>query len=95
MADDLELSRQSFHFLAKAAGLNIDDPHMERLHAYLKEVLPRMQGAEEKRPTSSDQKDLHTYIQRYMPKLKRISELNLAGVDPSMVFRPLSRRRDE
>jgi len=95
MGDDLELSRQSFHFLARAAGLNIEDPHMERLHAYLREVLPRMQGAEEKRPAAPGDSDLHTLIQRYMPKLKRISELNLAGLDPAMVFRPFSGGRDE
>ena len=90
-----ELDRQSFHFLALAAGLDIDDPHMERLYAYLKELLPKIRGEEEKSRASSSEKDLHTFIQRYMPKLRRISELDLAGIDPVMVFRPLSGRRDE
>jgi hypothetical protein len=92
---DEELSRQSFHFLARAAGLDTDDPHMERLHAYLKELLPKIQGDEEKSRASSNAQDLHSFIQRYIPKLKRISELDLAGIDPSMVFRPLTGRRDE
>jgi hypothetical protein len=95
MAEELELSTQSFRFLAKAAGLDIGDPHMEKLHAYLKEVLPRMQGAEEKRPASEGEKDLHTLIQRYMPKLRRISELDLSGLDPAMIVRPLEGRKDD
>lgn len=95
MDDEKTLSRQSFDFLARAAGLDPFDPHMDRLHAYIKEVLPKIQGDEERSQAAASAADLHTFIQRYMPKLKRISDLDLAGIDPAMVFRPAAGRKDE
>lgn len=82
MGEQERLSRESFLFLARAAGLNPGDPHLEKLHTYLLEVLPKMQG------TAEPAGDLHTIINRYMPQLKRLADLDLAGLDPAMVFRP-------
>jgi hypothetical protein len=93
MDEKPELSRQSFQFLAREAGLDVEDPHMERLYAYMKELLPKIQGDEEKSQAASSDKDLHTFIQRYIPKLKRIADLDLAGIDPSMVFRAVPGRK--
>ena len=88
MAQESGLSRQSFLYLAKAAGLHSDDPHLDKLYAYLQEVLPKLKGAEEVAPAAAADKDLNTLIRRYMPQLKRLADLDLAGLDPAMVFRP-------
>jgi len=91
MGEDTGLSRQSFQYLARAAGLKTEDPHMDKLYAYLREVLPKLKGAEEPAPVTgaTGQGDLATIIRRYMPKLRRLEELPLAGLDPGIVFRPL------
>jgi hypothetical protein len=94
MGEDTGLSRQSFQYLAKAAGLHTEDPHMDKLYAYLGEVLPKLKGAEEPAPAAG-QGDLATIIRRYMPKLRRLEELPLAGLDPGIVFRPLPGVQDE
>ncbi len=95
MAQESGLSRQSFGYLAKAAGLPTEDPHMEKLYTYLVEVLPKLKGAEEVAPEAAADKDLNTYIRRYMPQLKRLADLDLAGLDPAMVFRPFAGAGDE
>jgi hypothetical protein len=89
MAEESGLSRQSFQHLAKAAGLHTEDPHMEKLYAYLREVLPKLKGAEQVAPPAAADKDLATIIRRYMPQLKRLADLPLSGLDPALVFRPL------
>lgn len=33
------IDRQAFDFLAKAAGLNVDDPHMDELFSYVQNAL--------------------------------------------------------
>ena len=95
MGNENRLSRESFLFLAGAAGLKTDDPHMEELYAYVQEVLPRLSGTDEPPATSPQGGDLHTFIVRYMPKLKPLDRLDLTGLDPEMVFRPLPRRKHE
>jgi hypothetical protein len=95
MTQESGLSRQSFSYLAKAAGLHTEDPHMEKLYAYLQEVLPKLKGAEEVAPATAADKDLNTYIRRYMPQLKRLADLSLSGLDPAIVFRPLAGASDE
>ena len=94
MGEDTGLSRQSFQYLAQAAGLHAEDPHMDKLYAYLREVLPKLKGAEEPAPAAGEE-ELATIIRRYLPKLRRLEELPLAGLDPAMVFRPLPGVRDE
>ena len=39
-----EIDRQTFDFLAKAAGLNVDDPHMEELFPYVQNALTANEG---------------------------------------------------
>jgi hypothetical protein len=94
MGEDTGLSRQSFEYLARAAGLPADDPHMDKLYAYLREVLPKLKGTEEP-ASAAGTEELATIIRRYMPKLRRLEELPLAGLDPALVFRPLPGGRDE
>jgi hypothetical protein len=90
------LSEQSFLFLAREAGLETDDPHMmEKLYPYVQEVLPKLKGAETTPAEKQEGKDLSTFINRYMPQLKRLDELDLAGLDPAMVFKPAERDRRE
>ncbi len=89
MAEESGLSRQSFQYLARAAGLHTEDPHMEKLYAYLREVLPKLKGAEQAAPPAAADKDLSTIIRRYMPQLKRLADLPLSGLDPALVFQPL------
>jgi len=94
MSEELGLSRQSFLYLAKAAGLHTEDPHMEKLYAYLREVLPKLKGAEQSAPAAGKE-EVSTIIRRYMPKLLPLEGLPLAGLDPALVFRPLPRDKDE
>ena len=94
MGEDTGLSRQSFLYLARAAGLRTEDPHMDKLYAYLREVLPKLKGAEEAAP-AADKEELATIIRRYMPKLLPLKDLPLAGLDPAVVFRPPPGARDE
>jgi len=94
MGEETGLSRQSFQYLARAAGLHSEDPHLDKLYEYLREVLPKLKGAEEA-PPAAGKEDLTTIIRRYMPKLRRLEELPLAGLDPGIVFRPLPGVRDE
>jgi hypothetical protein len=94
MGEEQGLSGQSFRYLAQAAGLKVDDPHMDKLYAYLAEVLPKLKGAEE--PASAEDKDeVTTIIRRYLPKLRRLEDLPLAGLDPAVVFRPLPEGKNE
>ncbi len=88
MGEDTGLSRQSFQYLAKAAGLHAEDPHMDKLYSYLREVLPKLKGADEPAPAAGKE-ELATIIRRYMPRLLPLGELPLAGLDPALVFRPL------
>ena len=49
MTPDNPLDRESFDFLARAAGLNPDDPHMEELFPYVQNALAgnaRLSGIE-------------------------------------------------
>jgi hypothetical protein len=39
MTDDAPLTRDSFMSLAKEAGLDVDDPHMDELFLYTSEML--------------------------------------------------------
>ncbi len=94
MGQESGLSRQSFLYLAGAAGLHTEDPHLEKLYAYLAEVLPKLKGADLPAPAAG-QEEVTTIIRRYMPKLRRLEELPLAGLDPGIVFRPLPGGKDE
>ena len=49
MTPDNPLDRETFDFLARAAGLNPDDPHMEELFPYVRTALAgnaRLSGIE-------------------------------------------------
>ena len=62
MAEDGELSKETFLSIAEAAGLDVHDvAHMEELYAYIQGVLPG---------------------------LKAIHGLDLAKIEPAMVFTP-------
>ena len=39
MDADGAIDRQTFDFLARAAGLNVDDPHMDELFPYVQNAL--------------------------------------------------------
>jgi hypothetical protein len=91
MGEDTGLSRQSFRYLAQAAGLKTEDPHLDTLYAYLREALPKLKGADQAAHAgeAADKGEVTTIIRRYMPKLRPLGELPLSGLDPAMVFRPL------
>jgi hypothetical protein len=38
------IDRQTFDFLARAAGLNVDDPHLEELFPYVRNALAANEG---------------------------------------------------
>ena len=38
------IDRQTFDFLARAAGLNVDDPHMDELFPYVQNALVANEG---------------------------------------------------
>ena len=97
MSADNRLNKETFLYLAKASGLNTDDPHIDQLFAYLAELLPKLKGADEPSQISqiSDGKDVDTYIRRFLPPLKRLDQLNLVGLDPAMIFTPPRRKKDE
>jgi hypothetical protein len=97
MSAERKFNKEAFLYLSKASGLNTDDPHMDQLFAYLEEVLPKLKGADESAPISqvSDGKDLHTFIRRFLPPLKRLDQLNLVGLDPAIIFTPPRREKDE
>ena len=38
------IDRQTFDFLARAAGLNVDDPHMDELFPYVQNALAANEG---------------------------------------------------
>jgi hypothetical protein len=61
MAEKTEFQKEVFLSMAKAFGLDIDDPHIEELYAY---------------------------VQKILPTLKRIEELNLTDMEPVMSLTP-------
>jgi hypothetical protein len=42
MANKESLSKEDFLRIAEHAGLDVDSPHMDDLHAYLKGLLPTL-----------------------------------------------------
>ena len=44
MASGNLMDRQTFDFLARAAGLNADDPHMDELFPYVQNALAANEG---------------------------------------------------
>lgn len=67
MNENYELNKEAFLSMAKVFGLDINDPHIEELYAY---------------------------VQKILPNLKRIEELDLTDVEPVMPLTPtLSPRR--
>ena len=47
MADEGGISKDTFLRIAEASGLNVNDPHMEELFAYLQGVLPGLKAIQE------------------------------------------------
>ncbi len=47
MTGKKELTKEDFLPLAKAFGLDINDPHIEELHAYVRKILPALKSIEE------------------------------------------------
>lgn len=47
MAKKFWLSRETFLKIAEASGLEVGDPHMEELYAYLQNVLPGLKRVDE------------------------------------------------
>ena len=47
MTEKNELNREGFLSMAKAAGLDIQDPHMEELYRYVQDLLPSLKGIHE------------------------------------------------
>lgn len=82
------LSRESFLKLAQVAGLNIEDPHMDELFIYVRNLLPSLKGRTglSDDAISSGRKEIDTYIKRVLPNLKSLDELNLEGVEPALCF---------
>ena len=61
MLEKTELKREVFLSMAKTFGLDINDPHIEELYAY---------------------------VQKILPTLKRIEELDLTDMEPVMPLTP-------
>jgi len=61
MSEKTELKREAFLSMAKTFGLDINDPHIEELYAY---------------------------VQKILPTLKRIEELDLTDMEPVMPLTP-------
>ena len=57
MMEITQLNKELFLSMAKAFGLDINDPHIE---------------------------ELYTYVQKILPTLKRIKELDLTDMEPMM-----------
>jgi hypothetical protein len=47
MAKELEFRREPFLALAKAFGLDTEDPHMEELYGFVQKVLPSLKSIED------------------------------------------------
>ena len=47
MEDEEELSRGTFMQMAEAYGLDIHDPHIDDLYAYVQSVLPGLKAIDE------------------------------------------------
>ena len=47
MADKIKLSKETFLSIAKASGLDTEDPHIEELYAYAQNVFPSFKVSEE------------------------------------------------
>jgi Asp-tRNA(Asn)/Glu-tRNA(Gln) amidotransferase C subunit len=61
MSEKTELKKEVFLSMAKTFGLDINDPHIEELYAY---------------------------VQKILPTLKRIEELDLTDMEPVMPLTP-------
>ena len=47
MPEKNELTQDCFLSMARAAGLDIEDPHMEELYRYVQDLLPSLKGIHE------------------------------------------------
>jgi Asp-tRNA(Asn)/Glu-tRNA(Gln) amidotransferase C subunit len=47
MSEKTELKKETFLSLAKGFGLDINDPHIEELYAYVQKILPTLKRVEE------------------------------------------------
>jgi Asp-tRNA(Asn)/Glu-tRNA(Gln) amidotransferase C subunit len=47
MAEKHELNKEAFLSMAKTFGLDINDPHIEELYAYVQKILPTLKRVEE------------------------------------------------
>jgi len=45
--EDNEMDKEAFISMAKGFGLDIKDPHMEELYAYVQKILPILKRIEE------------------------------------------------
>ena len=90
MAGKIELSRETFLYLADRSGLDSADPHMDKLYAYVKRILPRLKGIDESELAEHDTEEgrVFVYVKRIFPKLKSLHELDLTGVEPALTFSP-------
>ena len=97
MSKDIGFSEETFNYLAKRAGLDIENPHIEELYSYVKIILPRLKGIDESNIFSEDSNDerLYAYAKRILPKLKPLDELELDGVEIAVTFKPPRRQKDE
>jgi Asp-tRNA(Asn)/Glu-tRNA(Gln) amidotransferase C subunit len=47
MADESKLNKETFLCIAKASGLEMEDPHIKDLYDYMMNVLPNLESIEE------------------------------------------------
>jgi len=47
VANKIKLSKETFLSIAKASGLDTEDPHMVELYAYVQNVFPNFKVSEE------------------------------------------------
>ena len=47
MSEKTELKKEVFLSMAKTFGLDINDPHIEELYAYVQKILPTLKRIEE------------------------------------------------
>ena len=64
------LTKEDFISISKIFGLNINDPHIEELFAYVQKILPTLKRI--------DELDL-TDMEPWMPLLRHIGETEMLG----------------
>jgi len=96
------LSKTAFLSVAASAGLDIQDPHMDQLYEYVRQLLSSLKpdpGNSVETLNESESNNISSHIKRVFTDMKPISDLDLDSVEPATIFVPFlnneSIREDE